>query len=176
MRTPSAVRRARRWGALASLLAALAAAPAAAQEHGGDAVQGMTPEQTRTANEAMSQLRSPVTPFHTVDMCPSVPALRDSIRVAAAAGFTTEQIVEDVISRHGEQIRILPKGRGAGLWAWVATPLVVLLGGGLIVARLRSDRAKAPPPAVDASLTDGDRARVAAALREWERDEEEGTA
>jgi cytochrome c-type biogenesis protein CcmH len=152
--------------ASAALLLALAA-PLAAQE----TPPGLTPEQTRTANEAMAQLRSPVTPFHTVDMCPSVPALRDSIRVAAAAGFTTEQIVEDVIARHGEQIRILPERRGAGLWAWIATPLVLLIGGGLIFARLRSDQRNAPPAAVSA-ISESERQRVAAAMQQWERDGE----
>lgn len=150
--------------AAAALLLALAA-PLPAQE----GAPRLTPEQTRTANEAMSQLRSPVTPFHTVDMCPSVPALRDSIRVAAAAGFTTDQIVEDVIARHGEQIRILPERRGAGLWAWIATPLVLLIGGGLIVARLRNDQQKASPPAAVASISESERARVAAAMRQWEQ-------
>lgn len=146
-----------------ALLALLAAAPAAAQP----AMPGMSPEQTRTANEAMSRLRSPVTPSHTVDMCPSTGALRDSIRVAAMSGMSTEQIVEDVIARHGEQIRLLPKRSGAGLLAWIATPLVLLVGVGLIAARLRRDRERAPAP-VQSRISEADRARVAAALREME--------
>lgn len=157
-------RRAARWGLGALAVALLLfAAPLS-----GQVAEGLTEEQTRTANAAMSQLRSPVTPFHTVDMCPSVPELRDSIRVMAAAGWTTDQIVEDVISRHGEQLRLLPKSRGAGLLAWVATPLVILLGAGLIVARLRSGQRQAPPPAAVASLSEAERQRVAAALREWD--------
>ena len=77
----------------------------------------LPPEQEKVAVEAMTRLKSPVTPFHTVDMCPSVPALRDSIRVMAASGMTSEAIVEDVISRHGERLRILPKRSGVGLVA-----------------------------------------------------------
>src|SRR5690606_36180755 len=83
-------------------------------------VPEMTPEQVTTAHDAMRMLRSPVTPFHTVDMCPSVPELRDSIRVAAVQGMTTDEIVEDVLARYGEQVRLLPKKRGAGLLAWIA--------------------------------------------------------
>lgn len=158
--TPAAPRA---WTLLGMLLFAVVA-PAGAQESGE-----LSPEQTRIANEAMTQLRSPVTPSHTVDMCPSVGPLRDSIRVAAASGWTTDQIVEDVIARHGEHIRMLPKSRGAGLWAWIATPLVLLIGAGLIFARLRSDQQKTPPPNPASSLSDGDRARVAAAMREWEQ-------
>jgi cytochrome c-type biogenesis protein CcmH len=144
----------------------IAAAPAAAQM----AVPELTPEQARTAHEAMTQLRSPVTPFHTVDMCPSVPALRDTIRMAASEGQSREEIVEGVIARYGEQVRLLPKRRGAGLLAWIATPLVMLLGAGLIVARLRRGResAAAAGPLEEPELTEEERARVAAALSRWE--------
>lgn len=151
------------------LLSVAVASPTGAQEP-----SSLSPEQARTALEAMTELRSPVTPSHTVDMCPSVDALRDSIRVAAAAGWSKEQIVEDVIARHGEQIRILPKSRGAGLWAWIATPLVLLLGAGLIFARVRGDRQRIPPPSSGSSLSDDEREQVADAMREWERTGEVG--
>ena len=164
----------RRGVAVLGLLLALVVAPVGAQETGLVDVPPLTPEQTETAHEAMSRLRSPVTPFHTVDMCPSTGALRDSIRVAAAQGFSTSEIVEDVVARHGEHIRLLPKSRGAGLWAWIATPLVVLLGAGLIFARLRSDKEKAPQSTPGSQLSDGERERVAAALRDWEREGEVG--
>lgn len=131
-------------------------------------VPEMTPEQVTTAHDAMRMLRSPVTPFHTVDMCPSVPELRDSIRVAAVQGMTTDEIVEDVIARYGEQVRLLPKKRGAGLLAWIATPFVMLLGAGLIVGRLRRGRHNQPDPQETVPLSDQDRERVAAALSHWE--------
>lgn len=146
------------------VVALLVAAPSAAQI----VVPEMTPEQTRTAHEAMLLLRSPVTPFHTVDMCPSVPALRDSIRVAAVQGMSTDEIVEDVIARYGERIRLLPKRRGVGLLAWIATPLVMLLGAGLIAERLRRGRQSAPPPVDGSPLSDEERERVASALSQWE--------
>ena len=144
----------------------LVAAPLAAQLP----VPELTSEQARTAHEAMTQLRSPVTPFHTVDMCPSVPALRDTIRMAAAEGQSREAIVEGVIARYGEQVRLLPKRRGPGLLAWIATPLVMLLGAGLIVSRLRRGReaAAAAGPPEETELTEEERARVAAALSRWE--------
>lgn len=145
------------------LFTLLAATPVAAQT----AVPEMTPEQTRTANEAMKRLRSPVTPFHTVDMCPSVGALRDSIRVAAVQGLSRDQIVEGVIARYGEEVRLLPRRRGVGLLAWIATPLVMLLGGGLIVARLRRRR-ETTVPDEGSPLTDAERERVSAALSQWE--------
>lgn len=134
----------------------------------------LTPEQAKEAETAMSRLRSPVTPAHTVDMCPSTGALRDSIRAVAATGATAEAMVEDVIARHGEHLRLLPKRSGAGLLAWLATPLLILIGGFLIFGRLRRDGAHAgshpaqePSPMID----DADRARLAAALREIDREE-----
>lgn len=138
-------------------------------------VPELTPEQERAAVAAMSQLRSPVTPFHTVDMCPSVPALRDSIRVAAASGMTTDEMVEDVIARHGEHLRLLPKRRGVGLLAWIATPLLLLAGAGLIASRLRRGQSAAMERAdVEAAstLSEAERARIASAFDEW-RDEGE---
>lgn len=138
-------------------------------------VPELTPAQEQAAVAAMSQLRSPVTPFHTVDMCPSVPALRDSIRVAAATGMTTEQLVEDVISRHGEELRLLPKRSGVGLLAWIATPLLLLAGAGLIAARLLRGQSAATERAdteAASTLSEAERARIASAFDEW-RDEGE---
>ena len=128
----------------------------------------LPPEKEKIAVEAMSRLKSPFTPFHTVDMCPSAPALRDSIRVMAANGMSSEAIVEDVVARHGEQLRILPKRSGVGLWAWIATPLVLLIGVGLIAYRVRGGQQAAPLTAGRDAISDEDRLELAAALREWD--------
>ena len=154
-------------GVLLALFVALAAGSLAAQS----AVPALTPELEKTANDAMAQLRSPYTPSHTVDMCPSAGALRDSIRFAAASGMSTEEIVEDVIARHGERLRLLPKREGAGLWAWLAPPLLLVLGATLIAYRLRRSQAAAearPAPAAS-SLSEAERGELAAALREMDR-------
>lgn len=153
-------------GIVAVALWMVLALPASAQIE----VPELTAEQEQAAVAAMSQLRSPVTPFHTVDMCPSVPALRDSIRVAAATGMSTQELVEDVISRHGEDLRLLPKRSGVGLLAWIATPLLLLGGAGLIVARLRRGQSaaveQADAEAAD-TLTEEERARISSAFDEW---------
>jgi cytochrome c-type biogenesis protein CcmH/NrfF len=149
------------------LLLALLAAPAAAQ---GEA------RAKATAQEAISQLRSPYCPGLMLEVCPSAQAelLRDSIRAMAAAGVGTKEIVEDVLARHGEEWRAVPKKSGVGLWAWIATPAVLLLGVLLVAVRLRTMRggaALAPEPAADA-LSGDDRARLAAAMAEYEGGEE----
>lgn len=132
----------------------------------------LSPEVEATARAAMTQLRSPYTASHTVDMCPSAGALRDSIRFAAASGQSTEQIVEDVIARHGEDIRILPKRSGVGLWAWLAPPLVIVVGAGLIAARLRRSHGEAVPTAAapGSTLSETERGELVAAMREWDRE------
>jgi cytochrome c-type biogenesis protein CcmH/NrfF len=154
--------------AVALLAAALLSRGARAQ----DAPPALTTEQEQTAHAAMSRLRSPYTASHTVDMCPSAGALRDSIRVAAATGQSTDQIVEDVIARHGERLRLLPKRTGPGLWAWLAPPLLLVVGATLIAYRLRRSQAEAegaPAPAAGSTLTEEERGQLAAALRDWDR-------
>jgi len=152
----------------AALLAVALAGPLRAQG-------AASAEAERTAHAAMTQLRSPVTPFHTLDMCPdaAAAALRDTVRAEAASGMSVEQIVEGVIARRGEELRIVPKRSGFGLWAWVA-PAAVLLGGLAVVgAWLRRSRANAAPDPVPGSLSGEDREELAAALAEWDAEPEE---
>lgn len=152
----------------AALLAVALAAPLRAQSTA-------PADAERVAHAAMTQLRSPVTPFHTLDMCPDAgaAALRDTVRAEAARGMTAQQIVEGVIARRGEQLRIVPKRSGFGLWAWVA-PVAVLLGGLAVVgAWLRKSRANAAPDPMPGSLSGEDREELAAALAEWDAEPEE---
>jgi cytochrome c-type biogenesis protein CcmH/NrfF len=150
--------------ALAAAAALRAAAPVSAQAlSGAEAV----------AREAESQLRSPVTPSHTLDMCPSAEAtaLRDTVLAEAQAGWTVPRIVDDVIARRGEQMRIVPRESGVGLWAWVLPPMVLVVGIGVVavrLAQLKRGRGGIDP---DAALSDTERSEVEAALRAFERGE-----
>ncbi|HEX7240745.1 MAG TPA: cytochrome c-type biogenesis protein CcmH [Longimicrobiaceae bacterium] len=150
---------------LLALLACGALAPAARAQ--GDAAE--------RADAAMAQLRSPVTPSHTLDMCPApeADALRDTVRAEAARGASTEAIVEGVIARRGEQMRIVPKRSGFGLWAWLAPPAVLLLGLGVVAGRMRAMRAAAPPESAPQALSTEDREALAAALAEWDESGEQ---
>jgi cytochrome c-type biogenesis protein CcmH/NrfF len=144
-----------------------AAAPVSAQDATADA--------RAVARSAEEQLRSPVTPSHTLDMCPSpeAGALRDTVLTLAMAGMTDDAIIERVIAGRGEQLRIVPEHRGVGLWAWVLPPAVLVIGAAFVAFRLialRRGRAGEPAPAAGA-MSDGERAQVEAALRQFERGE-----
>ena len=154
--------------AFAALLLAALAAPAAAQVE-----RRLPPEQEAVAHRAMTELRSPVTPSHTLDMCPAEAAiaLRDTIRVAALQGQSSGQIVEGVIARYGERLRTVPRRDDFGVWAWIAPPLVLLLGAGAVILAMRHLRGRAATPIPAAPMSDEDRARLDAALRAYERGE-----
>lgn len=154
--------------ALAALL--LAAAPLPAQSAPADDAATEA-----VAHAAMTQLRSPVTPFHTLDMCPdaAAAALRDTIRMQAAQGASVRELVEGTIARRGEELRIVPKRSGVGLWAWIAPPAVLLGGLFVVGAWLRRSRATAAAEPEPEALSGDDRERLAAALAEWEHEPEE---
>ncbi len=161
---------------LSAVLLALAV-PLRAQDAAAPAAHATEAQATEAvAHSAMTQLRSPVTPFHTLDMCPDAAAvaLRDTVRAEAAAGKTADQIIEGVIARRGEELRIVPKHSGVGLWAWIAPPAVLLGGAFLIGGWLRRSRANAAPDPEPESLSGADRERLAAALAEWDGDPEDG--
>lgn len=128
------------------------------------------------AREAMMQLRSPVTVYHTLDMCPdpAAAALRDTLRMAAQRGDTPEQIVEATVARRGERLRLAPRQEGVGLWAWLAPPAVLLLGVFVVGTKLRRMRRREGPytPAEASPLSSDERASLDAALKEYEGAEE----
>jgi cytochrome c-type biogenesis protein CcmH/NrfF len=110
-----------------------------------------------------------------LEVCPTPQAdlLRDSIRALAAEGRSVRQIVDGVLAAHGEQYRALPRRTGAGAWAWVMPPLVLLVGLALVawrIVQLRRVRAGVAEPAAT-PLSDAERARLDAALRGFDREE-----
>jgi cytochrome c-type biogenesis protein CcmH len=123
------------------------------------------------AERAIDRLRSPYCPGFMLEVCTSYQAalLRDSIYDLAAQGMTSDELVEWMIARHGEEWRAVPPRTGAGLLAWIIPPFVLLLGVGAAVFWLRSNRAQHTAVAVEpTALSDSDRAALTAALRDWE--------
>jgi cytochrome c-type biogenesis protein CcmH/NrfF len=111
-------------------------------------------------------------------MCPSpeAAALRDTVMMEALAGRSAGQIVEGVIARRGEQMRILPKESGVGLWAWLLPPSILVLGAGVVAVRLAQLKRgrRGIVPIAPATLSDDERAQVEAALRGFEQGEAAG--
>jgi cytochrome c-type biogenesis protein CcmH/NrfF len=160
---------------LLAVLAATVTASAGAHAQAQAQLQ-VPPEVEAVAQKAFAELRSPVTPSHTLDFCPAeqAVALRDSIRMSALGGMPAEQIVEAVIARHGEQVRLVPRRSGFGWAAWLLTPLALVVGGALIAMRLRAMRHAGPAPVLaGGAMTDDERTRLDAALREFDRPEDE---
>jgi len=130
-----------------------------------------------TAERAIGKIRSPYCPGLMLEVCPSpeAEALRDSIRNLAGEGMAEAEIVEWMIGRHGEEWRAIPKRSGRGMFAWLLPPLFLVVGAGLLIVRLRRDRQgvleRPVRPAGD-EITDSERARLDAALSEWEIEEE----
>lgn len=140
-------------------------------------VQGqVSPEQAqKNADAAIGQLRSPFCPGLMLEVCPSPPAeaLRDSIRGMAAEGQGVKQLVEGVLARHGEEWRAVPKRSGVGLLAWLVLPFALVAGGVVVWARVKAMRGQGQVYALGGGqgMTDDERVRLDAALREFEQQE-----
>ncbi len=160
---------------LSLLLLLVLAVPALAQAP-APAPRPMHPD-SEVAREAIGELRSPYCPGLMLEVCPSGQAemLRDSIRMLAQEGRSADWIVERMIANHGEEWRAIPKRSGAGLWAWILPPLALLLGVGVVAAKLHSLRSREDKVVPGTGeMSEADRDRLAAALREWEHAEETG--
>lgn len=156
---------------LAMLVLVLSAPGAWAQEGAAQ----RTEASEAVAQQAIGELRSPYCPGLMLEVCPSPGAdlLRDSIRNLAAEGYSKAQLVEWMIARHGEKWRGSPKRTGFGVWAWLAPPFALLLGGAFVVRRMQRMRAAAPAlPVGSGALSEREQAQLAEALREFEQSEE----
>ena len=125
------------------------------------------------ALKAIDLLKSPYCPGFMLEVCPSPggTALRDTIEMMAEAGAPADSIVESIISRYGEEWRALPKTSGEALLAWVIPPLALIFGIVIVVLVLRKIRKPRGAP-VTTDVSDEERARLDAALREIEAEDE----
>lgn len=142
------------------------------------AQHGQTPPDVadRAAVEAIAQLKSPFGP-HMLDMCPNEQAeeLREKIHRAAREGATSEQLVDQVLAEYGQQLRAVPERRGFGWLAWLATPVALVAGAAVLMGRVKAMRGQGPAavPVAGRAVSDDERAALAVALRDLDRDEED---
>lgn len=129
------------------------------------------------AEAAIGELKSPYCPGFMLEICPSpaAAALRDSLQMLARDGMSADQLVEWMIGNHGEIYRAVPKAEGRGLVAWMGPPIGLALGVAglfLLSMQIKARRGKVIPAPKRSVLSDADRARVQAAMREMETLEE----
>lgn len=125
------------------------------------------------ADAAIAQLRSPYCPGRMLENCTSsaAGALRDSIHVLAATeGLSTEQLVEWMLARHGEEYRGVPERRGAGLLAWIMPPLALVVAAAFVAFWLRSRRGAAATASAarPSAISEAERLELAEAMRSLE--------
>lgn len=161
------------------LLAVLAAAcgpdgPSGQGELASREAEAAPEELHPEAGEAISRLRSPYCPGFMLEVCPSseAEALRDSIQMFAEEGLGADSLVEWMIASHGEEYRAFPQRSGAGLLAWAAPPVALLVGLGLVVIALRRLKGPAVAGGPAEGLTQEERDRLDAALAQLEEMEE----
>lgn len=164
--------------ALAAVAAVVLSVPGAATAQAQQELPRGEPGQYQrppAAQEAIDQLKSPYCPGMMLEVCSSRAgaALRDSLSRFAEEGWTTEELVDWVLGNHGEEWLALPPARGRSLIAWVVPPLGLVVGIFLVVWALRAMRRKAPSvEPLDEELSEEEEARLRAAMKELDREEE----
>lgn len=108
----------------------------------------------RATEEVTSLMRCPVCQGLSVfdSGTPSALAMRAKAEVLLAAGYDEEQVLTYFETSYGEFIRLAPKPRGFNLFVWVVPAVFLLLGGWLILQRVRSKTAQEGAVEADAEL------------------------
>ncbi len=122
---------------LIAVLGLFLAAPGFAQDAG---VPSGTVERSEQEIADMSlslqmKYMSPYCPGSNLRDCTSGKAavLREEIKGWVAAGWTEEQITDELISRYGESILSAPRFEGFNMLVWIFPVLAVLVGLGVIL-------------------------------------------
>ncbi len=74
--------------------------------------------------------------------------LRILLRDRLSAGESDRQAVSYIVERYGEYVLLTPPADGSALVVWLAGPLMLLLGGGLALQRVRRRANAAAPEAL----------------------------
>ncbi len=85
------------------------------------------------------EIMSPFCPGRTLADCPSDQATQLRLWIAQQEldGRTQDEVVAELISRYGEDVRARPEAKGLGLAAYLIPVVALLLGGGGIAWYLR---------------------------------------
>jgi cytochrome c-type biogenesis protein CcmH len=148
------------WIVIAWLLAICALALVA---YGNPSAHASLDQRTR---DVAMQLRCPVCQGESVADSPSgiAQSMRRIIRRDLAEGKTPVQIKASFVKSYGDWILLAPPASGVGSLAWLAPPLLLLGGAGLLLTLLIDWRNRARLPTADgrAAYLERIRAEVAA--------------
>lgn len=89
--------------------------------------------------------------------------LRILVRERLLAGDSDEEVVQFIVDRYGEFVLLRPTAKGANLLLWIAGPLMLVIGIGLVALYLRQ-RTQSTEPA-PAELTEEEKRRLDDILR-----------
>lgn len=109
---------------------------------------------------------SPFCPGRLLRDCPSSSAaeLRESIRGKLQRGATSEEVLDELYLKYGDELRAAPEKRGFGMVAWLA-PFVFLVSGAIVILLwLRSSKASATDVAAAGTLDPEMRKRIEAEM------------
>jgi len=127
-------------GLIAAALAVLGVGPLGAQ----------SPSLDEAVKEVSTQLRCPVCRQQSIEESPSQMAIemKAIVREKLEAGEDADEVIEYFVARYGEWVLLKPKATGFNLAVWVLPPLLVLLGGLVVVRAFRRWMAPELPVAV----------------------------
>jgi cytochrome c-type biogenesis protein CcmH len=111
-------------------------------------------------------LRCPVCQGENIDEsnAPVARDLRLVVRERLTAGDSDDEVIDFVVARFGEFVLFQPRAEGANVILWVAGP--AMLAFGLLVAGLYLRRRGPGGDPVPEALTDADKARLEALLKD----------
>ena len=101
------------------------------------------PSREFDAEALIQELQSPFCPGLNLMSCPSPQAadLREELRSRIASGESQEALRVDLVRRFGQGVLGLPTWSGFDVLAWVTPGVALFVAAGLLVRRLRRERA-----------------------------------
>lgn len=94
------------------------------------------------AREISQSLRCPVCQGENIDDSNATISrdLRILVRERLVAGDSNDQVIDFIVDRYGEFVLFEPRATGANWLLWLAGPAMLLLGGAMAAAFIRSRR------------------------------------
>lgn len=94
----------------------------------------------KQATELYQQVLSPFCPGRSLNDCPSSKAaeLKDQMRAELEAGKSSDEVLQGIFQRFGDEYRAVPKFAGVGILVWLVPASFILMG--LLLALKLSSR------------------------------------